>query len=220
MSGTRLTEIDLDEGTTKSDLVAAALHQFADHGFEAASLRAIVMDASQNISSVKYHFGSKEGLYDACVVAVAQRMSIQGPGEMLDLLADDPDLLSPEKARSAIRVIVGAVIGDAQKTASQAEGRFMRREILMNGRGADLFLQHVLSDHIALMAALIAKAEELPKGSPAARLRALGIIGQTTFFLTAEILTQKAMSWERMSDRVPALVDAIYPMDRNLKALT
>ncbi|APX13462.1 CerR family C-terminal domain-containing protein [Tateyamaria omphalii] len=208
-----------DEGTTKADLVRAALAHFGEHGFEATSVRAVVRDAGHNISSIKYHFGSKEGLYDACVVAVAQRMNVEGPGEMLDLLADDPALLTPEKARSAIRVIVGAVLRDAQKQSSRSEGRFMRREILMNGRGADLFLKEVLGGHIDLMSALVACAEDLPADSPIARLRALAIIGQTTFFLTAEAITRKAMGWDTLKNHVPELIDAIYPMDRNLKAL-
>ncbi|WP_299706275.1 CerR family C-terminal domain-containing protein [uncultured Tateyamaria sp.] len=219
MSRIQLTDAPPDEGTTKSDLIAAALQHFADQGFDAASLRAIVGDAGQNISSIKYHFGSKEGLYDACVVTVARRMSIEGPGEMLKLMADDPMAMTPEIASRAIRAIVEAVIRDAQKPSSRIESRFMRREILMSGRGSDLFLQEVLSGHIDFLSALVARAEGLQVESALARLRALAIIGQTTFFLTAETLTRKAMAWDRMTDRVPELIDAIYPLHRNVKAL-
>ncbi|WP_299860516.1 CerR family C-terminal domain-containing protein [uncultured Hoeflea sp.] len=208
-----------DEGTTKADLIRAALKHFGEHGYDAASLRSIVSDALQNISSIKYHFGSKKGLYDACVVAVARRMRSEGPGEMLDLLANDPHNLTPEEARSTIRIIIGTAIRDALRPGSRSDTKFMRREVLMGGRGVDLFLKEVLRGHIDVMAALLSRAENLPPESSAARLRALGIIGQTTFFLTADILTKKSMGWDRFDDRVPELIDAIYPIQRNLKAL-
>ncbi len=215
----QLTTTTPDDSTTKAELIHAALRHFGEDGYDTASLRSIVSDAGQNISSIKYHFGSKEGLYDACVVTVARRISFEGPGAMLDSIADDPHSLTPENARSAIRVIIGAVIRDAHQPESRSDTKFMRREILLGGRGADLFLREVLGVHIDLMAALLCRAEDLPPESPAARLRALGIIGQTTFFLTADILTKKAMGWDRLSNRVPELIDAIYPMQRNPKAL-
>lgn len=219
MSDQQLTKFDVQTELTRDALIKAALKRFADEGFEAASLRSIVNDADQNISSIKYHFGSKEGLYDACVEAVARRMTFEGPGEMLGLLCDEPDTLSADEACGAIRVIVGAVIRDAQKPTSKIESKFLRRELILGTRGTSLFLKRVLGDHIDLMAALVVRAENLTAGSSAARLRALAIIGQTTFFLTACSLTRKAMGWDRMGDHVPELIDAIYPMKQDVKAI-
>ncbi len=219
MSEIELGDAEVEDGTTKAALIAAALEHFGEHGFEATSLRAIVGDAEQNISSIKYHFGSKEELYDACVKTCANRIASQGPGEMLDVVASDPSELTPEQARSAIRVIIGAAIRDAQRPETEVETKFMRREIMMSGRRVDLFLSEVLNAHIDVMAALLIRAEGLPSKGSAARLRALGIIGQTAFFLTADVLTKKAMGWDRLGDRVPEIIDAIYPMHRILKAI-
>ncbi len=52
-----------DAEARRERLVKAAAGVFAKDGFEKASLRAICLKAKANVASVKYYFGSKEGLY-------------------------------------------------------------------------------------------------------------------------------------------------------------
>jgi len=51
----------------KEQLMEAAIHEFAEKGFEGASLREICQNAQQNVSAVKYYFGGKEELYKTCL---------------------------------------------------------------------------------------------------------------------------------------------------------
>lgn len=46
-------------------LLRAAAHVFASNGFDGAATRAIANRAGVNIALIAYHFGGKEGLYDA-----------------------------------------------------------------------------------------------------------------------------------------------------------
>jgi AcrR family transcriptional regulator len=46
-------------------LLHAAIEAFASQGFDAASTRAIADQAGVNMALISYHFGGKEGLYDA-----------------------------------------------------------------------------------------------------------------------------------------------------------
>ncbi len=52
---------------THARLIQAGGLEFARKGFHEASVRAICRVAGANVSAVKYHFGSKEGLYRAVV---------------------------------------------------------------------------------------------------------------------------------------------------------
>jgi AcrR family transcriptional regulator len=52
---------------TKLALIEAASGLFAEKGFEVVSVREITGRAGANVASVKYHFGSREGLIDAVV---------------------------------------------------------------------------------------------------------------------------------------------------------
>ena len=55
---------------TRERILKAALKLFADHGYEGASVRAIVAKAKANQAAVNYHFAGKEGLYRA-ILAIA-----------------------------------------------------------------------------------------------------------------------------------------------------
>ena len=55
------------EASRKDKILDAAEKAFADNGFDGASLRQIVADASVNLATVYYYFESKEGLMEAVV---------------------------------------------------------------------------------------------------------------------------------------------------------
>lgn len=52
---------------TRRKLIETAVRHFAEHGFEAASQRAIQRDAGVNPAAAHYHFGSKEAMYRAVI---------------------------------------------------------------------------------------------------------------------------------------------------------
>lgn len=53
------------KAATATRILDAAEGLFAEHGFEGASMRMITTAATVNLASVNYHFGSKEGLFQA-----------------------------------------------------------------------------------------------------------------------------------------------------------
>jgi len=50
---------------TKERILDSAEELFAEHGYDATSLRAVTAAAEVNLAAVNYHFGSKQGLYRA-----------------------------------------------------------------------------------------------------------------------------------------------------------
>ena len=59
----------MEPKATKSRILDAAEHLFAENGYHGTSLRMITADAEANLAAVNYHFGSKEAL----IVAVIER---------------------------------------------------------------------------------------------------------------------------------------------------
>jgi AcrR family transcriptional regulator len=56
----------LSAGTgTRERLLESALEVFAEHGYEAATIREICSRAGANVAAVHYHFGDKRKLYEA-----------------------------------------------------------------------------------------------------------------------------------------------------------
>ena len=57
----------MSDRTTKDIILDTAERRFAEEGFAATSLRAIIKEADVNTAAVHYHFGSKEDLIQAVI---------------------------------------------------------------------------------------------------------------------------------------------------------
>ena len=58
----------MSQDDTKTRLLEAAGEEFAEKGFEGATIRSIIERAKANIAAVNYHFGDKERLYIQAVI--------------------------------------------------------------------------------------------------------------------------------------------------------
>jgi AcrR family transcriptional regulator len=88
-------------GSTKGRILAAAEAVFAARGFEGASTREIAAQAGVNISSLHYHWASKDALYVAVFQDVFDRLT--------DLLRGTLGRLAEERSRE---VVVARVMGE------------------------------------------------------------------------------------------------------------
>ena len=77
-----LPPLSRQAAATRRALMNAAVSAFAEHGFEAASVRDITAKAKVNQGAITYHFGGKDGLYRAVLETVRDEMGAQ---PLLDL---------------------------------------------------------------------------------------------------------------------------------------
>jgi AcrR family transcriptional regulator len=91
--------------STKARILNAAEEVFAEHGFEGASTREIAARAQVNISSLHYHWASKETLYVAVFRNVFARI-------MSHLESTITPLLEHDGSRGEQRGVVGRVMGE------------------------------------------------------------------------------------------------------------
>jgi AcrR family transcriptional regulator len=83
-------------GSTKARILSAAQEVFAVKGFDGASTREIAARAGVNISSLHYHWDSKETLYRAIFARIYQQL-----GDMLAEVIERPR--KPLQGRETIR---------------------------------------------------------------------------------------------------------------------
>ncbi|MBM9468901.1 TetR/AcrR family transcriptional regulator [Nakamurella leprariae] len=74
-----------DAAGTRSALVRAARRRFATEGYRGATVRTIAADAGVNVALINRYFGSKEGLFEACLRRSVDQLDPQGrtaPGDL------------------------------------------------------------------------------------------------------------------------------------------
>ncbi len=76
---------------TRTQILDAAEHLFAEHGYRGTSVRAITTRAGANLAAVGYHFGSKAELMAAVVRRVVEPITAAQCAGLDKLLAVTPD---------------------------------------------------------------------------------------------------------------------------------
>ncbi|HVS00314.1 MAG TPA: TetR family transcriptional regulator [Thermoanaerobaculia bacterium] len=104
------------EHATRESLLDAAEALFAEHGIQAASLRAITQKAGANLAAVHYHCGSKEGL----VKAVFSRRLKPLNQERLRLL-EACDLAAADGVEQVLRAFLAPVLRMSRETPGGAK---------------------------------------------------------------------------------------------------
>lgn len=78
--------------TARARIRDAALAEFAERGFKGATLKAVADAAGVSVGLVQHHFGSKEGLREACDAHVRATM-LGAAGQVQDGVEVTPDVI-------------------------------------------------------------------------------------------------------------------------------
>lgn len=156
-----------DAVATRARLLEAAGQEFARHGFQAASLRAICRRANVNLGAVAYYFGGKEALYREVLVE-SHRL----------LIADDHvpsrnDFHDPREAlRAWIRFAAQVIL--VRRPANPYLGRLVIHELIRPTPALDELVTTVLRplrQRLAgIVAALLGREEDHPDIGPLVNL--------------------------------------------------
>jgi AcrR family transcriptional regulator len=97
--------INADAQATQAKILATAYDLFASHGIDGASIRDIARGAGVSLAMVHHYFGSKQGLYTACIQAMLTELGglgkeLQG---MLGKGETDPPAIMAEAVRLGFR---------------------------------------------------------------------------------------------------------------------
>jgi len=139
------------DDTTRSRLLDAAEELFAERGYEAVGIREIADRAGVNLSGIKYHFGSKRGLY---LETIRRSMDRRGSAAAWALLRERVG--SRAEAASAfgafIRAFLKVLLGPAEDASCAC---LIMQSALEGGDASDLVAREFIGPHHEHLCALI-----------------------------------------------------------------
>ena len=124
------------QDATKARLLEAAGEEFADKGFEGATIRAIIVRAKANIAAVNYHFGDKERLYIQAVLE-AHRCGFEASSP-----DEDEELPAAERLRRHVHDFLEHIL--AIGNAESWHHRLMLREITRPTSASEALVREVI----------------------------------------------------------------------------
>lgn len=136
---------------TRARILDAAGPVFAVHGFDGATTRTLAAAAGVNVATLAWHFGDKEGLYEAVIDRVYERLLAVELG--LDRLPPGP--------ADRVRALVGALYRVAR--AHHHEVRVLLRHVVETRRPPAAVVERWRPRVLARVAEVLA-ALDLPPG--------------------------------------------------------
>ncbi len=164
---------------TKSRLLEAAGEEFAEKGFEKATVRAICDRAQvKNLAAVNYYFGSKESLYEAALLAAHEC------GADLLEFPDGQGTTPEEQLRQYVRAFLAMILGQSARGQGWRH-RLMVREITEPTAAIDTLVRQTIRPRFQYLMTILRKI--LP-GEDERRVdaTAFSIIGQCLHYKFAK----------------------------------
>lgn len=189
--------------STREKLVEAAGHVFAEHGYQATTVREIVKRSGANIAAVNYHFGDKLGLYTEVLQQSVRAARVDAINSALDQNAPPEDIL-----RAVIRARLQSV------TTSNLQGwhfRIMVHELVQPTPALSRVVNEVSRPIYKRLLDLIGSIIALPPKDEKTRLCAHSVMGQIlVYVLAGPLLKQLWPELEMTPEQVDRIAEHIW----------
>jgi len=193
---------------TRARLVDNALHLFARHGYDGVTTRTLSAAANTNISSIAYHFGGKEGLYDAVFAQVRADFQ-KSLMPALTSLSHGVAVAGRDKkslarvTREFLRSFFMAMLGDPQM---QDRIAIVAREFARRSEGFGLFYSEAARPLQTSLANLVAAANGMSPDAHETIIQVQCLIGQLVSFLVIRQVLWTRLNWHSFT---PERIDMI-----------
>ena len=158
-------------------ILLAAGREFAERGYDAATIRDICAAAAVNVAAVNYYFGDKRRLYIESVKHAHEERLRQVPQP--DWAAGTP---AAEKLRDFVGNLLERMLGDGQ---APWQVKLMMREVIQPTEACRELVEDYIRPHFGVLLGIL---DELVAGAlPASELRRIGlsIVGQCFLYRAA-----------------------------------
>ena len=166
-----------DARDPRERILSAAGQEFAEHGYEAATVRDICAQAGVNVAAVNYYFGDKRRLYIESVKHAHEERVREVPQPDWP-----PGTPAAEKLRGFVRNMLDRMLGSGQPPW---QVRLMMREVLQPTEACRELVEDYIRPHFEMLLGIL---DELAGGTLAAsefRRVGLSVIGQCFLYRAA-----------------------------------
>ncbi|MFC0284158.1 TetR/AcrR family transcriptional regulator [Camelimonas abortus] len=185
---------------TRARILAAGMRCFARRGYAGATTRLIAAEAGCTLPVIAYHFGNKQGLYQACAEEVLERYR----QHMLELATDAwtearRGRLDAGAARALlVRVLHGLVDTLGSEEEEQLHTGFIMRELNEPGPAYEFLLRELWRPGSLLVADLLAIAGGRARAGAREKAAAMMLISSLTAFSHQAAISLRIMKWRAL----------------------
>lgn len=197
---------------TRQRLITAAAELFGLYSFASVTTRQIVEKAGVNQVAIPYHFGGKEGLYNAVAEFIVGRFAEQvGPvlSELQKVI--DAGQLSKDVAERLLREVfhrASALIIASPEAEHWA--RFIVREQMDPSPAFDILYNGMFERMFQTVSRLLAKILDLDATDEQVKIRAFSLLGQFLVFRVGRSAVLRTLNWDDVGvDELSAIQAAI-----------
>ena len=183
---------------TRQRLLEAGIRLFAEHGFRGVSVRDLCSQAEVNIAAINYHFGGKQGLYQAIFEATldADEPRFQESMDNLKSLISSAKRDSAQLA-AAIGLFVRSMLGHlAADEHKRWFGVLIIRELTFPTAAFDLIYQRRAQPSVLMLAEIISAVSGKSVQSAQVRIQAQALIGMIFNLGISRSILWRLMEWD------------------------
>lgn len=183
---------------TRQRLIEVGIEVFGRLGHEAATTRMLAEAAGVNLAAIPYHFGGKEGLYQAVVKNVGEsilELLKEGRSKAIET-AKNEKATSDEILETLCEVLRGfGKVLISSELGRQAAPIIMREQAQPTAAFDQLYENHLRSIH-EVITVLVARLKKQSPDSEEAILCAHAIIGQVIVFRMMRETARRRLDWD------------------------
>jgi AcrR family transcriptional regulator len=163
-------------GDAKDRILLAAGREFAEKGYEAATVRDICLAAGANLAAVNYYFGDKKRLYIESVKHAHEERVRQVP---------EPHWQPGTPPEKKLRDFLGSTLERMLGPQPPWQVRLMLREVLQPTEACRELAEDYFRPHFELLVSILAELAAGRLDQPRLRRLAVGVMGQCFVYRAA-----------------------------------
>ena len=188
---------------TRDRLLAEATTLFAQHGFNAVSVRDIARAAHANVAAVNYHFDGKLGLYRAVVRSAVQAMRAGDDAFLIGASDASPE----EQLRRYVTGYLPRIASSDDHTAWIHD--LMRHEMSEPTPLAPWIAEHGILPRLRYLAGVVAKLLDAKPNDKRVARCVISIQAQCLFYLPDRFRAAAFKDWSMNESEVAAAAEHI-----------